>query len=84
MSTTREAFGIAASMASGLQRNFGTMTKPLHTGLAARSALPRVQSGAQRLHRGAGHPGSPAGFFAAYGVDESSAEAAVERLGDPW
>ncbi len=34
-----QAFGIAASMASGLRRNFGTMTKPLHTGIAARSAL---------------------------------------------
>ncbi|RPI43351.1 MAG: hypothetical protein EHM59_15615, partial [Betaproteobacteria bacterium] len=28
--TIRIAFGIAASMASGLRRNFGTMTKPLH------------------------------------------------------
>ncbi len=29
------AFGIAASMASGLKQNFGTMTKPLHAGQAA-------------------------------------------------
>lgn len=33
------ALGIAASMASGLQENFGTPTKPLHAGLAGRSAL---------------------------------------------
>src|SRR5687767_14740726 len=39
VATARHAFGIAASMASGLRRNFGTMTKPLHTGIAARSAL---------------------------------------------
>ena len=38
VATARQAFGIAGSMASGLRRNFGTMTKPLHTGLAARSA----------------------------------------------
>jgi len=31
----RMAFGIAASMASGLRQNFGTMTKPFHAGSAA-------------------------------------------------
>ncbi len=34
---TRMALGIAASLAAGLQQNFGTMTKPLHAGWAARS-----------------------------------------------
>ena len=33
------ALGIAASMASGLQSNFGSMTKPLGVGQAARNAL---------------------------------------------
>lgn len=33
------ALGIAASMASGLQVNFGSMVKPLHMGLAARSGV---------------------------------------------
>jgi len=33
------ALGIAASMASGLRQNFGTPTKPLHAGLAGRTAL---------------------------------------------
>ena len=32
---TRMALGIAASLASGLRANFGTMTKPLHAGRAA-------------------------------------------------
>jgi len=31
------ALGIAASSASGIRENFGTMTKPLHTGQAARA-----------------------------------------------
>lgn len=35
----RHALGLAASMASGLQRAFGTMTKPLHAGLAARNGV---------------------------------------------
>jgi 2-methylcitrate dehydratase PrpD len=34
---TAAALGIAASSASGLRRNFGTMTKPLHAGNAARN-----------------------------------------------
>jgi len=35
----RRAFGIAASRASGTRANFGTDTKPLHAGLAARAGL---------------------------------------------
>jgi 2-methylcitrate dehydratase PrpD len=33
------AFGIAASSACGLRRNFGTMTKPYHAGIAARNGV---------------------------------------------
>jgi 2-methylcitrate dehydratase PrpD len=36
---TRMALGIAGSEASGLRRNFGTMTKPFHPGHAARSGV---------------------------------------------
>ncbi|MBI4524889.1 MAG: MmgE/PrpD family protein [Deltaproteobacteria bacterium] len=35
----RMALGIATSMASGVVWNFGTMTKPLHAGLAARNGV---------------------------------------------
>jgi 2-methylcitrate dehydratase PrpD len=35
----RTAIGIAASMTGGLRVNFGTMTKPLHAGLAARNGV---------------------------------------------
>ncbi len=35
----RNAFGLAASQAAGLIRNFGTMTKPFHAGHAARCAV---------------------------------------------
>ncbi|GGI27488.1 MULTISPECIES: MmgE/PrpD family protein [Bradyrhizobium] len=34
-----EAFGIAASLASGLRQNFGYMTKPLHAGFAAQNGV---------------------------------------------
>ncbi|MHC4480753.1 MAG: MmgE/PrpD family protein, partial [Planctomycetota bacterium] len=36
---TQMAMGIVASLASGLQQNFGTMTKPLHAGWAARNGV---------------------------------------------
>jgi 2-methylcitrate dehydratase PrpD len=39
----RTALGIAASMTGGLRANFGTMTKPLHAGLAARNGLMAAQ-----------------------------------------
>jgi len=36
---SRAALGVAASLAGGLKRNFGTMTKPLHAGNAARNGV---------------------------------------------
>jgi 2-methylcitrate dehydratase PrpD len=36
---TAVALGLAASLASGLKANFGTMTKPLHVGHSARNGL---------------------------------------------
>lgn len=41
--TTTMALGLAASMASGLVANFGTMTKPYHAGRAAANAVEAVQ-----------------------------------------
>ena len=38
-SATAHALAIAASSASGLKENFGTMVKPLHAGLAARDGV---------------------------------------------
>ncbi|MEI4768769.1 MmgE/PrpD family protein [Psychrobacillus sp. FJAT-51614] len=40
--TLQNAIAISASMAGGLQKNFGTMTKPLHVGLAAKHAIQSV------------------------------------------
>jgi 2-methylcitrate dehydratase PrpD len=82
--TARLAFGIAGSMASGLRRNFGTMTKPLHTGIAARSALT-----AWRLAT-CGFTAAPdilearSGLYSTLGVEESNAEITAEKLGKPF
>jgi len=42
-SMTRNALSVSASLASGVRANFGTMTKPLHAGLAGRSAILATQ-----------------------------------------
>lgn len=84
IATTQQAFGIAASMASGLRRNFGTMTKPLHTGIAARSALTAFNLAAAGFSAAPDVLEAKTGFFAAYGVAESSADIAVKGLGKPF
>jgi 2-methylcitrate dehydratase PrpD len=84
VATTRTAFGIAASMASGLLRNFGTMTKPLHTGLASRNALAAVNLARNGFTAAPDILEASSGFFAAYGVEASRPERAIDGLGNPW
>ena len=62
----RMALGIAAAMASGIVCNYGTMSKPLDTGLAARNgvtAAKLAQAGFTASPQGLE---SEAGFFGAY------------------
>jgi 2-methylcitrate dehydratase PrpD len=65
----QSALGIAASMASGSRQNFGTMTKPLHAGLAARDAVLAVELAANGFTADLHQLESPMGFFNMYGVD---------------
>ena len=81
---TRQLFGIAASMSSGLRRNFGTMTKPLHTGLAARSALTALRLAQSGFQAAPDILEAPSGFFSTYGVEESDPAAAARDLGRPY
>jgi 2-methylcitrate dehydratase PrpD len=84
VAATREAFGIAASMSSGLRRNFGTMTKPLHTGIAARSALTALRLVQSGFTAAPDILEAPSGFFSTYGVEESDPAAAASGLGRPY
>lgn len=80
---TAQALGIAASMAGGVQANFGTMVKPLHTGLAARNAVAAIElavSGFSAADNALEHPG---GFFAAFGSERSDAQRTIASLGAP-
>jgi len=80
---TRTALAIAASQASGLKENFGTMTKPFHAGHAARSGV------LSALLAGDGFTASeqaiegPQGYFAVLGAGKRD-ERALESLGAPW
>jgi 2-methylcitrate dehydratase PrpD len=84
VATARQAFGIAGSMASGLRRNFGTMTKPLHSGLAARSALTALRLAVSGFTAAPDILEAKAGFFAAYGTAASDADVTVKGLGRPY
>ena len=72
----KNALGMAASSASGLRANFGTMTKPLHPGLAAHhgvlAALLFAQKGFDAAEDILEHP---LGFFKVFAAaDEAKPE----------
>lgn len=58
--------GIAASTASGLGANFGTMTKPLHPGIAARNGMMAAHLGTRGFTASDTAIEGPQGFLALY------------------
>lgn len=79
-SRTRNALAIAASCASGLQSNFGTMTKPLHAGHAAQSGVMAAQLAARGFtgNRDAFDDARGNGFMGLYCGDVNATEAALD------
>ncbi len=61
------ALGLAASMAGGLRHNFGSMTKPLHIGLAARNGIMATQLAAMGFTSSNGVLEGGQGFIRAFG-----------------
>jgi 2-methylcitrate dehydratase PrpD len=70
----RIALGIAASMAGGSRQNFGTMTKPLHAGLAARDAVLAAELAANGFTADQDQLDGAAGYFHQYGVASDVAQ----------
>jgi 2-methylcitrate dehydratase PrpD len=64
---TRHALGLAVSMASGTRQNFGTMTKPLHVGLAAHNAVRATRLAALGADASPVALEGPLGFYALFG-----------------
>lgn len=80
---TTMAFGIAGSLAVGLQRNFGSMTKPLHSGLAARNGVLAAELAEVGYTASADILDGERGFLDVYGAGDSQPEH-IDSLAAPW
>jgi len=81
----RNAFGLAASQAAGLLRNFGTMTKPFHAGHAARCAVQSVLLALGGFTADTSIFDGKNGFLGTYAEkDGQPLEPLLDRLGNPW
>lgn len=82
--TTAHALAIAASEASGLKENFGTMVKPLHGGLAARNAVLAAQLARAGMTASAAAVEGPQGFLAAMDAESRSLDPFTADLSRRW
>lgn len=80
--TTARALGIAATMAGGSRQNFGSMTKPLHAGLAARDGVLAASLAARGFTADASQLEGPLGYFALFG-DTTRTDAVADALRQP-
>ncbi|MBO0821422.1 MAG: MmgE/PrpD family protein, partial [Nocardiopsaceae bacterium] len=71
------AIGLGVSMASGTRQNFGTMTKALHIGLAASSAVRAAQLAALGVDSSADALDGPLGYYSLYGQPAGDPAGAV-------
>lgn len=71
--TTTQTLNIAASMPSGLKRNFGSMTKPLHAGLASRAGVSAATLARDGLDADTMAISGDRGFWDLYGPAERDA-----------
>lgn len=79
------ALGIAATMTGGLRENFGTMTKPLHAGLAAQNGVTAALLAQKGFTAAQGILEATYGLKAVISAGESMSEALViERLEEDW
>jgi 2-methylcitrate dehydratase PrpD len=80
---TRHALGIAASLASGLKENFGSMTKPFHAGHAARNGVFAALVAREGLTASDSALEGRQGYAAAFG-QATLAPDAFDALGQRW
>lgn len=81
--TTAHALAIAASLASGLRRNFGSMVKSLHVGIAASNGLKAARWAAAGIE-GAAEAFEQDGFLKAFSGGEAEGWPADLALGAPF
>ena len=82
--STDHALAIAASEASGLKANFGTMVKPLHAGLAARNGVVAALLAQAGMTASRAAIDGPQGLLAAMDSEHPSLEPFAADLGTRW
>jgi 2-methylcitrate dehydratase PrpD len=78
------ALAIAASSASGLKENFGTMVKPLHAGLAARDGVLAALLAKGGMTASANALDGAQGYLRAFDSEHDDLSTAVADLGSRW
>jgi 2-methylcitrate dehydratase PrpD len=81
---TRNALAIAASLASGIRQNFGTMTKPLHAGWAARNGVIATTLADRGFTADSAALEGESGLLRAASGGARLISRSLARLGDPW
>ncbi|MEK6711641.1 MAG: MmgE/PrpD family protein [Nitrospinota bacterium] len=82
---TRMALGCAASHASGLRANFGTMMKPVHAGLAAEAGVRAAGLAAAGVNSHTDVLDAKAGFCETFsGPGKYRMADIIDRLGNPF
>ncbi|HYA35697.1 MAG TPA: MmgE/PrpD family protein, partial [Candidatus Binataceae bacterium] len=79
---TANALGIAASQASGLRQNFGTMTKPFHPGHAAWSGITAAKLARAGFTADEKILEAPLGYLAVFASGPYDPARAIEKMDD--
>lgn len=82
---TARALALAASFASGVKANFGTMTKPLHVGHCSRNGLFAALLASEGFTANSGAMEHKQGFLQVFnGAGNFDADAILRDWGAPW
>lgn len=81
---TQHALNAAASMPAGLKHNFGSMTKPMHAGQAARSGLTAAYLASEGFTAAANAIDAERGFVDLYGDHSALVDENLPRLSERW
>lgn len=79
----KHAIGIAASMSCGIRANFGTMTKPLHAGMAASNGVMAAMLAQKGFTADPNALDGPWGFMSIFGNGADS-EKVLCKMGKPY
>ncbi len=81
---TTHALAVSCSLSNGIRANFGTMTKPLHAGMAAMNGIIAAQLAARGFTANPDALYGENGFARAFSDDTDKAEELLSTLGEPY